>query len=257
VVAEVEIDRNLEIAQDIPLSPLDLVVVRRIPNFDLIQTVTIEGEVKFPGIHALIDDNERIKSIIERAGGTTSEAFLEGVTLYREQESIGYVLFDFENAMNNKNSIDNLILKPGDRIIIPKQEDLVSIGGAIDAKEILPDKYIEDGSIDVVYHKGKRAMFYVKKYAGGVSQDGKRSKIAVEQANGDIDRTINFGLFKIYPKVKKGATITVGYKPPKDLEENQQPIEQKPIDWGQITSNAIAQLSAVLTTILLIERINN
>ncbi|MEM9885568.1 MAG: SLBB domain-containing protein [Bacteroidota bacterium] len=260
VVAELEVDRNLDIVDGdlgFTIEPFDIVVVRRIPDFEDIQTVEINGEVRFPGTHALVDDNERLISIIERAGGLTEEAFVEGLTLFRAEENIGYVVFDFKNALANKNSRDNIILKPGDVIVVPEQEDLVAITGATKAPELLPDRYIADGTIDVVYNEGKRAMFYINKYAGGVSENGKKNKITVEQPNGKLDRTIDFGLFKIYPKVEKGALITVGVKPPKEIEAQEQPIEREPVDWGEIVSNALAQVSAVLTVVLLIERTNN
>ncbi|MEM9847691.1 MAG: SLBB domain-containing protein, partial [Bacteroidota bacterium] len=242
---------------DTQLAPFDVVVVRRIPNFDPIQTVNITGEVKYPGVYALIGDNERIQSVIKRAGGTTYEAFVEGATLFREEDEIGYVVFDFERALSSKNSRDNIILKPGDVIEIPKQEDLVSLRGATNAPELLPDKYLQDGTIDVVYHKGKRAMFYIKKYAGGASENAKKSTITVEQPNGKLARTVDLGIFKIYPKVEKGALISVGSKPAREIEADQEPIQNEPVDWGEIVSNALAQVSAVLTVVLLIERTNN
>ncbi|MEM0992990.1 MAG: SLBB domain-containing protein, partial [Bacteroidota bacterium] len=259
VVAEFDLDRNLPIGgtNDTQLAPFDVVVVRRIPNFDPIQTVNITGEVKYPGVYALIGDNERIQSVIKRAGGTTYEAFVEGATLFREEDEIGYVVFDFERALSSKNSRDNIILKPGDVIEIPKQEDLVSLRGATNAPELLPDKYLQDGTIDVVYHKGKRAMFYIKKYAGGASENAKKSTITVEQPNGKLARTVDLGIFKIYPKVEKGALISVGSKPAREIEADQEPIQNEPVDWGEIVSNALAQVSAVLTVVLLIERTNN
>ncbi|MEM1325319.1 MAG: SLBB domain-containing protein [Bacteroidota bacterium] len=254
VVAVLEVDENMRVDSDeFLLQPLDIVVVRRIPDFELIQTVKIQGEVQYPGDYALIDDNERIRSIVERAGGLTLEAFGEGVTLYRELDTIGYVVFDFEKAMRDKSSIDNLILKPGDLIQIPKQQDLVAISGATKAVELLPDNYLEDGQIDVVFSEGKRAMYYVRKYAGGTSPNARKGNITVEQANGRVDRTVNFGLFKIYPKVEKGASIAVPYKPQEEKDESDA-AEAEPVDWGQIVSNTVSQLTAVFTLIFLIER---
>jgi protein involved in polysaccharide export with SLBB domain len=257
IVAVLEVDEDMRVNNDdFLLQPLDIVVVRRVPDFDLIQTVEIIGEVQYPGDYPLIDQNERIRSIIERAGGLTVEAFAEGATLYRNLDTIGYVVFDFEKAMTSKGSIDNLILKSGDVIRVPKQQDLVAISGATKAVELLPGTYLQDDEIDVVFNEGKRAMYYIKEYAGGVSQDARKSGIAVRQFNGELDRTINFGLFKIYPKVKKGGAITIPYKPQDEIAESE-PIETEPIDWGEIVSNTIAQLTAVFTLIFLIESRTN
>lgn len=53
------------------------------------KTVTILGEVAFPGKYALESDNERLSRLIERAGGLSPEAFPEGTVFSR---SVPFVL---------------------------------------------------------------------------------------------------------------------------------------------------------------------
>src|SRR5690606_114867 len=82
VVATVEIDRDLNTLNydggELPLEPFDIIVVRQVPDFEILQPVIIQGEVKYPGTYALIADNERVSDIIDRSGGLTPEAFPEG-----------------------------------------------------------------------------------------------------------------------------------------------------------------------------------
>jgi polysaccharide export outer membrane protein len=61
----------------------DYLFVRTIPEWNLFQTVTISGEVKFPGVYA-IKKGGKISSLIERAGGYTDKAYLRGAVFTRE-----------------------------------------------------------------------------------------------------------------------------------------------------------------------------
>ena len=93
--ATIEIDHELNALQDnIPfeIKPYDHIVVRTTPNFEPIKYVTINGQVQYPGIYAIMKPNERLSSIIERAGGYTVEAFPEAGTFYRGYDNIGYVV---------------------------------------------------------------------------------------------------------------------------------------------------------------------
>lgn len=255
MVAQVEINENLELTSgiDFGLEPFDLIVVRRKPNFELFKTIRLDGEVRFPGTYALLDYNERIFSVIERAGGLTNRAFVEGATLFRQEDNVGFVIFQLDEVMKNKNSRSNLILKEGDIITIPEQRDLVGIIGATKAPELYPERLL-DGKIDVPYHASKRAMFYVNEYAAGISDNGKRSLITVEQPNGRIERTVDLGIARIYPKVQRGSIIKVGVKPPKE-EDNILEAEREPVNWGQVVRDTLAQVTTVLSLVLLIQRL--
>jgi protein involved in polysaccharide export with SLBB domain len=69
--------------QNIPLQDYDYLVVRPIPELKFDQTVTIKGEVRFPGTYPITRD-ETLSSLIERAGGYTSDAYLKGAVFTRE-----------------------------------------------------------------------------------------------------------------------------------------------------------------------------
>ena len=64
----------------------------------------------------------------------------------------------------------------------------------------------------------------------------------------------NFLFFKKYPKVGPGAEIKVGYK--KVKAEAVKSSEEKDVKWGEILANSIAQATAILSLILLIQNVN-
>jgi protein involved in polysaccharide export with SLBB domain len=257
VIATVEVDKDLnfdnQAAANFPLQPYDQIVVRSIPEFGFQKMVSITGEVKYPGQYALINKNERLMSVIQRAGGLSPEAFPSGATLYRNQDNIGYVIVKLEDAIKNQTSYHNIILKEGDNIDIPKNKDIVTIRGATQSVDLYPDKILAAGKINVAFEGNKSAWYYVDNYAAGVGKEGRKRLISVEHPNGQIQRTKDFLLFKIYPKVQKGSIISVGY-----AEKKKEAVksDKKEVDWGKVLADSIAQATALLSFILLIQRLN-
>ncbi len=255
IVATLEVNEDLmSEGGGFKLFPFDHIVVREVPDFEFQQTIILKGEIKYPGPYALINKNERISSVIGRAGGITEEAFEGGATLYRSDEGVGYVVMDLEDALDKSDSRHNYILKDGDVIEIPKKKDLVTIRGATRASDLYPDKVLLAGNkITVAYHEGKTAKFYIDEYAAGVGNKGRRRLISVEHPNGQIERTKNYVLFRKYPEVRKGSIITVGAKPKQIKTEGE---KENDVDWGKVLADSIAQATAVLSLILLIQRVN-
>ncbi len=256
VVANLKLDDNLmpEGNPDFELQPYDQVFVRAVPEFEFQSTVQISGEVRFPGPYNLISDNEPITSIVRRAGGVTAEAFPEGASLIRaEGDMAGPIVIELDEALQNERSLSNIIMRRGDRIHIPKIRDFVSIYGAVNtAERFSPELLGPENRVTVVYDGRRSAKHYIQEYAGGFSNTGDRRNVTVEYANGKIRKSKDFGLFQIYPKVKKGAMVHVANKPP-DRPERPDPEREK-IDWGVVLRDAVTQATAVLTLILLIDR---
>ncbi|MDZ7771669.1 MAG: SLBB domain-containing protein [Balneolaceae bacterium] len=90
-IAEVftfEVDPDLGLTGEeaqFELMPYDQVYVRELPNYEEQQEVRVVGQVRFPGKYTLSDKNERISDLIERAGGLTPEAYIEGASLFRQR----------------------------------------------------------------------------------------------------------------------------------------------------------------------------
>lgn len=256
--ATLHVDDNMDLlngADDFNLQPFDQIVVRSIPEFEMQRNITISGEVKYPGSYALLSKNTRLASVIQDAGGVTAEAFMEGATLYRVKNGEGFIIINLEKALNKpKNSHENVILQDGDQIVIPKTSNIVTIEGATKTNEVYPERILAQGKIMIPYQKGKTAKYYVDEYAGGLSENASKNNITVLDASGKLTKTKNFLFFKIYPKVGPGAKINVGTKPVKPEKEKDK--EKEDVKWGEILANSIAQATAILSLILLIQNVN-
>jgi protein involved in polysaccharide export with SLBB domain len=81
----IDISRALEGDPDhnIPLAINDYLIVRTVPEWDLYKTVSVTGQVRFPGTYT-IQRGEQLSSLIERAGGYTEKAYLRGAVFTRE-----------------------------------------------------------------------------------------------------------------------------------------------------------------------------
>jgi len=70
---------------DVPLKPGDTLAIHQITNWaDIGESVTIAGQVKFPGSYGF-HDGERLSSVLRRAGGMLSTAYPAGAVLVRQQ----------------------------------------------------------------------------------------------------------------------------------------------------------------------------
>lgn len=248
VVQTVEIDDALSLDGDYQLEPFDQVFVRSAPEFELQRNVFIYGEVRFPGVYTIIDKNERILSLIQRAGGPTDGAFLQGSTLIRKEGKLGYVLLDASKVMADQNSNFNYILKEGDSIFIPKIKDLVTIKGFVNYPPI------DSGDlqkISVPFHANKNARFYIDYYAAGVNKrkNGRYNLIFVTYPNGDIKKSRKLFFFNTFPKVQQGSIVSVEQKQPKIRVRK----ERQPINITQFFNSFITQTTAALTLYLLIQ----
>ena len=70
-------------------------------------------------------------------------------------------------ALNDKNSKHNIVLLAQDSIIIPRIMDVVHISGEL--------KNLKGNSISAPYFNRKRANYYVNNFAGGFTNENKKS----------------------------------------------------------------------------------
>ena len=226
------------------LQPYDQIIVREIPEYKLQQMVYIGGEVQYPGYYAIRARDEKLTNLLGRAGGSTRYADIRNAQL--ERDSTPNVVVNLLKAIRGANSSYNYILMPGDRIILPRVDNLVSIVGT-------GHKYYENAQkaeINVPYTPGASARRYITKHALGFAKKADRAGIYVEYPNGNVDRTKNFGLFKDYPRVKPGATINIAMTPEKIKDKR----ERKPFDMNQAVATVTASLTSFATLYILLTR---
>ncbi len=242
-------------AKQLELQPYDIVAVRTVPEFQLQRTVKISGEVVYPGEYPIVKENQNLYDVIKMAGGLSKEAFPQGATLYRQEMNTGFVVIRLDEALQSERSIQNIILKNGDVIEIPKINDVVSLEGAININEMYKASIIQQGNrVNVAFAGTKNAKYYIEHFAGGFSDKSNKNDVTVEYANGRVKKAKTFLFFKTYPTVNKGAIVRVGFKKQKQLDKDNTTKENT--NWSKVVGDAVAQATAVLSLILLIRTIN-
>jgi protein involved in polysaccharide export with SLBB domain len=236
-------------AETFELKVYDEVVVRSAAEFERIQNVVVRGEVRYPGQYALLGGNEKITDLINRAGGLTTEAFVAGASLERAEDNIGKVVLDLEVALNSPGAPSDMVLRGGDTLYIPKQQDLVTIylNNTI-ADEYGVDSLQEGRTLQVSYQGPKPANWYIKRYAGGFDDDAARKRwTTVQYANGQIQETSSFMGFHSYPKLRPGASIRIPPKPPK----KQKARREERFNWIGLAQVFTGAATTIVTFILL------
>ena len=158
-------------APEVTLAPYDNVLIMHQPSWELQRTVTIAGEVRFPGTYALRQRDDRLADLIAHAGGLTAEAYPEGTHFIREQGDVGRVAIDVPHALRRRNSPDNLLLMHGDSIVIPRRSSVVTVRGSVNAPTV------------VAYVPGRDLDYYISQ-AGGPTRDADSKRAFVTQPNG-------------------------------------------------------------------------
>lgn len=233
-----------------PLQPYDQIFVRSIPNFELPQIVEITGEVKYPGKYTLLKRDEKIASLIKRAGGLTKFAFPEAATFYRPNLKGNYIVIKLNKAIKYRWNRNNYLLKDGDVLNIPLTQDLVVINGsnALNYSDIN-----NITQFNVPFISRKRAGYYIRNYGSGFSDDAWRRKTYVIQPNAKINRTYRILFYPIYPKVKKGSTIYTVVKPEKVKAEKKK--EGEPFDSNKFFEKLTTKITGLATLYILLKQV--
>jgi protein involved in polysaccharide export with SLBB domain len=237
---KIKMDSAMENTATFKLKREDRVVVRPIFGSEDMREVTIEGEVIAPGNYVLKSKKQRISDLLNQAGGLSAYAYAQGAFLTRkhrkedvDQKAMELIKKDAALKVKSKtNAIDSmqvekqdamtshivdirlekiirhpgskydLQLEEGDVLSIPKQLETVSISG-----QVLR-------STSVRYQSRKSLGYYIAN-AGGFSARALAGRTYVVYPNGSVDATSHFLGFRVYPKVKPGASIVVPLKPEK------------------------------------------
>ena len=211
------------------LEPYDVVQVRRSPGYMEPRNVRVEGEVAFEGSFTLSKKNERLSDLISAAGGLTAEAYVKGGRLERtmtdderarlqtvlevalqnsdEKDSVKIaqlatsniytVGIDLEKALANPGGDFDIVVREGDRLVVPEYNGTVKISGNV----LYPNT--------VAFTNGKNWKYYINQ-AGGFGNRSMKSKTFIVYLNGTVSQ-VGKG------KVEPGCEIVVPKKGKRDL----------------------------------------
>ena len=204
------------------LMPYDEVMVRRSPGFMPQRNIMVEGEVLFAGCYTLDKKNLRLTDAIKMAGGVTDQAYVRGARIERPlnedekfrlehllkmaqvqggsgldaskmgQDTVYYVGIELDKALANPGSDYDVVLREGDRLVVPEYSGTVKINGNV----MHPNT--------VAYMEGKPYKWYINK-AGGYGNGAKRSKAYILYQNGLVSK-VSKG------KIEPGCEIIVPNK---------------------------------------------
>ncbi|MGH7711303.1 MAG: SLBB domain-containing protein, partial [Gemmatimonadaceae bacterium] len=196
-------------APEVQLRAWDNVLIFRQPEFEFQRPVTIRGEVRFPGTYALRHKNERLTSLVARAGGLTERAYPEGIRFLRLADAVGRLGVDLTRALRRPGSSNDVILRPGDDITVPEFLPSVRVSGAVNSP----------GS--VLWERGKSIAYYLNA-AGGLTANANGGQASVRQANGQVITRRRGFLFlgRSDPEPSPGSTVTVPEKPDRPARDN-------------------------------------
>lgn len=233
---------------DLALQPFDFLNIKEVPEWSEQESVTLAGEVRFPGTYP-IRRGETLKSVLDRAGGLTSLAFPSGAVFtradlqQREQEQIdrlaerlqsdlassalqasqanqegsaqalavgqgllqqlkgskavGRLVIDLGQVLATRvGSADDVVLRNGDRLVIPKVKQEVTVIGEV------------QNTTSHLYRANLTRDDYIG-LSGGLTRKADRGRIYIVRADGSVVSSENSGWFRrgAMVAVKPGDTI--------------------------------------------------
>lgn len=263
-IFEVEAEKDLSVkGANYFLRPFDMVIIRNNPGYFNQRVVFVNGEVMYPGPYVLNSVDEKLSSLIKRAGGFKATADASSASLKRsnrfderaqlklysvaklaniyedtlstgaidtlKQEAIrpyDLIGIDLEEVMENPGITNDMILEDGDMITVPKKNQAVKVRGEV----LFPTQF--------AFEEGHNMKYYVDK-AGGFTNRAVRRKAFVLGANGSAKKAKSFLIFKSYPDIKAGDEIFVP-------EVQDKPNKISTVEVIGITSSVAALISVVV-----------
>lgn len=232
---QIDKDFNIKLSsENISLQPFDVVVVRRIPEFKMQETVELSGEVKYSGPYIIKNNRYFFSELIKDAGGLTEIADLQNTSLIRSSDSSGILVFSAKDALNHKGSLEyDPILNNGDYVDIPKLYNTIEIT-TLGTKYLLGRK---QNLLQIVFRGNQTANWYINKYAGGFAKKADKRSVHTIAANGLTSRTKHYlFFFNQYPRVNQGDKIVLSLKEEKNIATG----TKKEFDWDKFLTRLLA-----------------
>jgi protein involved in polysaccharide export with SLBB domain len=241
--------------------PGDGFYIRSRPDWRRVRLVELTGEVRYPGLYAIEKEAETLRSLIVRAGGFTEDADPTGTEVYRpnvfdrpedDPEFLRLQAIPIQEMTNDEfeylklrsrqrqglassvlasdltggtDRVEDLILRAGDRILIPAQNLAVDVQGAIRAPGFVP------------YSPDRDAWDYIE-LAGGKTDRARTGKVRIIRA-------------RTGERVKVGGDSAVD---PGDLVW----VPEKPDrDWWKIMRETAVFLAQIGTLVVIVDSVKN
>ena len=228
------------------LQPFDIVSVRKSPTYRSQITVSVEGEVLYPGNYTLSGNKERLSDIIARSGGLKQTGYARGAILLRKtrvnQTSADEALFSSKiNTISNqsKRSSGNSfaatdtakIASNVNGLLVDQKPVGIRLAEAMERPGSLYDIILEEGDVikvpkltqtvqtfgavnvprQIAYHSGLGFRRLISE-SGWFAPNAARRYAYMVRPNGEIKTTKRFLFFRFYPSLEPGAEVYVPAK---------------------------------------------
>jgi polysaccharide biosynthesis/export protein len=156
----------LENTKKVYLEDFDHVLVPLDPRKSVPKVATVGGYVMYPGTYSIRFEGERVASLIRRAGGLRAGASPAGSRLVRKANNAGLIPIDFEKALRDTLSSENIEVVDGDSIHVARLENVVYVRGEV----FVPS---------AVLHVGGGSLSYYIQQAGGYKDEADEGRVVV------------------------------------------------------------------------------
>ena len=263
----IKISKDLtSVGSDVFLKPFDVISIKVDPYKSKQISINLSGQIVYPGNYTLTNPEEKLSSIVKRAGGLLPYADIAGAKLVREKVNIDTVQIkrmavsnvklsnlkfglrdtsnlledeelrsktidvplDLKQILDHPGNSDDITLQNGDMLVVPRFVNTISVNG-----EVMKPLTIQ-------FQKSKGFSNYLSD-AGGFTKNAYRKKSFIVYSNGRSARTHIFFGFRIYPRVTPGGAI---YIPSKPIVEGFDPTK---------ASVLLSSLSTLVTVLLLVK----
>lgn len=225
------------------LQPFDIVSVRKSPSYRSQITVSVEGEVLYPGNYTLSGNKERLSDIIARSGGLKQTGYATGAILLRKtrvnQTSADEALFSSKiNTISNQSkrssgnsfaATDTAKIASNVNGLLAEQKPVgIRLAEAMERPGSLYDIILEEGDVikvpkltqtvqtfgavnvprQIAYHSGLGFRRLISE-SGWFAPNAARRYAYMVRPNGEIKTTKRFLFFRFYPSLEPGAEVFV------------------------------------------------
>jgi protein involved in polysaccharide export with SLBB domain len=248
----------------VSLTENDHLFVRTLSRLSQERTVTIKGQVSFPGGYVLTGERETLYQVIQRAGGFAPNAFPKGLVLKRpsieenleqlrvtdlikksqtitidslekiehkqdfsyDLSAMNRIIIDIDRLLATAGAEGDVVMEPGDEVYVPSIPTGISVMGAVGA----------NGTLGFV--PGKKIKDYIRR-AGNFTRQADKDETRLIRADGEVLS----GSGVLGKRAQLGDIVVVPTR-----------IQQRR-DWGKIFTTALTTATGVLTSIYIVSKL--
>jgi polysaccharide biosynthesis/export protein len=225
--------------KDVNLNPNDIVFVRRIKDYAKVNYIKVFGEVLFPGVYAM-KENENLKDLLEKCGGFTRNAHPASTRVFREEvrQKQEAKIRDLRNELQSKLQLQMALtgnsglasalnvskfdsIKADGRVVVRVDEndtrerfflhdlDSIYVPRASSTVYVMGEVFRETA---LTFDPGKNKVKHYLEKAGGITQIGDKKNLYVIRANGElVSRPGWFSTGMMSYSIEPGDVIYVPY----------------------------------------------